>query len=61
MFVASGRLLRKLAPTFVEASKLFELNWGVPQFLKRLRILYKYASLVDSAHRGVTVPCLADE
>jgi hypothetical protein len=39
VFVASGRLLRKLSPTFVAASKLFERNWGVPQFRKRLRLL----------------------
>jgi hypothetical protein len=35
----SGRLLRKLLPTFLDASKLFKWNWGIPQFHKRLRVL----------------------
>jgi hypothetical protein len=38
-FGLSGRLLRKLSPKFLDASKLFERNWGVPQFHKRLRVL----------------------
>jgi hypothetical protein len=42
------------------ASKLFEWNWEVPQFHKRLCSLYNYASS-GSAHRCVAVPSLADE
>lgn len=39
MFGLSSRIFRNLPPNLVDASKLFEWNWGVPQFRKQLHVL----------------------
>jgi len=39
VFGLSGRIFRNRPPKLFDASKLFEWNWWIPQFHKRLRVL----------------------